>query len=133
MGFLFKTQIWEDRCNCLDDVDSRPDTLIHKASCAFKIQTSGRKHSWSGRSSYIYGNCMHLINRLDDHSFGPDARSLNMEIAYSQSATVRMIRQYRSNVAQIRKEFHRNFEKPIIYVRMLLSVQTPYVYRPDDT
>jgi len=44
-GFLSKTQIWEDRCKRPDDVDSLPDALIHKASCAFKIQTSGRQHS----------------------------------------------------------------------------------------
>jgi len=37
MGFPSKTQIWEDRCNYPDDVDSRPDALIHKASIAFKI------------------------------------------------------------------------------------------------
>jgi hypothetical protein len=42
MGCLSKTQIWEDHCNRLDDVDSHLDALIHKASIAFKIQTSGR-------------------------------------------------------------------------------------------
>jgi hypothetical protein len=42
MGFLSKAQIWEDSRNCPDDVDSRLDALIHKASRAFKIQTSGR-------------------------------------------------------------------------------------------
>jgi len=52
MGCLSKTQIWEDHCNCPDDVDSRPNALIHKASIAFKIQMSGRQFSWSGRSSY---------------------------------------------------------------------------------
>jgi hypothetical protein len=83
MGFLSKTQICEDRCNRLDDVDSRLDALIHKASCAFKIQTSRRQPSWSGPASYLYGNSMHLINRLDDHSLGLDARSLDMEIACS--------------------------------------------------
>jgi hypothetical protein len=51
MGSLSKTQIWEDRCNRLDDVHSRPDALIHKASIAFKIQTSERKSSWSRRAS----------------------------------------------------------------------------------
>jgi hypothetical protein len=76
MGFPSKTQIWEDRYNHPDDVDSRPNALIHKASCTFKIKTFGR-------ASYLYGNCMHLINRLDDHSLGPDARSLDMEIACS--------------------------------------------------
>jgi hypothetical protein len=44
-GFLSKTQIWEDRCNRPDDVDSHLDTLIDKASIAFKIQTSGRQSS----------------------------------------------------------------------------------------
>jgi hypothetical protein len=52
MGFPSKTQIWKDCCNRLDDADSRPDALIHKASIAFKIQTSGCQSSWSGRASY---------------------------------------------------------------------------------
>jgi len=34
-------------------------------------------------ANYIYGNCVHQINRPDNHSLGPDARSLNMEIACS--------------------------------------------------
>jgi hypothetical protein len=51
LGFLSKTQLWEDRCNRRNDVDSCPDELIHKASIAFKIQTSGRQSSWSGRAS----------------------------------------------------------------------------------
>jgi hypothetical protein len=59
MVFLSKTQIWEDSCNGPDDVDSRLDALIYKASRAFKIQTFGRQSSWSGRTSYIYGNCVH--------------------------------------------------------------------------
>jgi hypothetical protein len=50
--FISKTQIWEDHCNRLDDVDSHLDALIHKASRAFKIQTSGPQPSWSGRASY---------------------------------------------------------------------------------
>jgi hypothetical protein len=62
MGFLSKTQIWEDRCNRPDDVDSLSDALIHKASCAIKIQMSGRQPLWSRSASYIYENCMHLIN-----------------------------------------------------------------------
>jgi hypothetical protein len=51
MGFLPKTQIWEDRINRPDDMDSRLDALIHKASRAFKIQPSGRPFPWSERSS----------------------------------------------------------------------------------
>jgi hypothetical protein len=57
IGFLSKTQIWEDSCNCLDDVDSRSDALIHKASHAFKSR------------------------RPDTSPHGPDTRTTHMEIA----------------------------------------------------
>jgi hypothetical protein len=77
-GFLSKTRIWENRCNHPEDVDSCPHALIHKASIAFKIQTSGR-------ASIRYGNCVHQINRPDDHSLGPDARASDMEIACIRS------------------------------------------------
>jgi hypothetical protein len=83
MGFLSKTQIWEDSCNHPDDVDSHPDTLNHKASRAFKIQTSGWRSSWSGRANFIYGNCLHQIHRPNDRCHGPKAPSLDMEIACS--------------------------------------------------
>jgi hypothetical protein len=83
MGFLPKIQIWEDRSSRLEDVDSHSDALIHKASRAFKIQMSGRQSSWFGHASYLYGHFVHEINHPDDHSLGPDVRSLNMEIAYS--------------------------------------------------
>jgi hypothetical protein len=113
MGFPSKTQIWEDCCNLLDDVDSHLDALIRKASRAFKIWTSGRQSSWSERASYLYGNCVHQINHPDNHSLGPDARSLNMEIACSWSATVWTTGQYRPDAAQIKKEFQQNFGKLI--------------------
>jgi hypothetical protein len=44
IGFLSKTQIWEDRCN-------RSDALIHKVSIGFKIQMSEGLSSWSGLTS----------------------------------------------------------------------------------
>jgi hypothetical protein len=40
--FFSKTQIWKNCCNRLDDVCSCSDALIHKASCAFKIQSFGQ-------------------------------------------------------------------------------------------
>jgi len=83
MVFISKTQIWEDSCNSLDDVDSLPDALIYKASYAFKVQLSGRQYSWSGRSSFIFGNCVHQINNLDNRCYSPDAPSLDMEIVCS--------------------------------------------------
>jgi hypothetical protein len=54
-------QIWEDCCNRPDDVGSRPDAFIHKASIAIQIQTSRRQSAWSGRASIKYGNCVHQI------------------------------------------------------------------------
>jgi len=83
IGFLSKTLIWEDNYNRPDDVCSRPDALTRKVSRAFKVQPSGRQSSWSGRSSFIYGNCVHQINRPDDSNYGPDTASLDMEIAYN--------------------------------------------------
>jgi hypothetical protein len=115
LGFLSKTQFWEDRCNRPDDLDSRSDALIHKASIAFKIQMSGRQSPWSGCPSIRYGNCVHQINR-------PDARSISMEITWSGSATVRTTRHHRPDAAQNRNKFQQNFGKPITQ----LSVRTSY-------
>jgi hypothetical protein len=66
-----------------DDVYSRPDALIHKSSRAFKVQPTEQQSSWSGCSSFIYGNCVHQINRPDDSCYGPDMPSLDMEISCS--------------------------------------------------
>jgi hypothetical protein len=87
----FQIQIWEDCCNRPDDVESRPDALIYKASIAIQIQTSGHQPTWSGRVSIRYGNGVHLINRPNDHPPGPNARSLYMEITCSRRTTVRTI------------------------------------------
>jgi len=111
LGFLSKTQLWEDCCNHLDDVDSRPDALIHKASIPFKIQTSGRQSTWSGRASIKYGNCVNQINRPDDHSLDPDGRSLGMKITCSESTTIRTTGHHCSDAAENKKEFQRNFWK----------------------
>jgi hypothetical protein len=108
LRFLSKTQIWEDCCNRPDDVDSRLDALIHKASNAIQIQTSRRQSSWFERVSIRYGNCVHQINRPDDHPPGPDARSLYMKITCSGCATVRTTGHHRSDAAHFRKEFQRN-------------------------
>jgi len=58
---------------------------------AYQVQPSGRQPSWSGRSSFIYGNCVHQFNRPDVSLQGPDAPSLIMVILYSRSATVRTL------------------------------------------
>jgi len=110
-GFLSKTKIWEDCYNCPDVVDFRSDAFIHKASIAFKIPTSGHQYSWSGRMSIIYESCVHQINRLNDHSFGSDARSLCMKITCSRSAIIQTIGQHSPDAAQNRKEFQWNFRK----------------------
>jgi len=83
MGFLSKTKIWEDSCNRPDNMDSRLNALIYKASRAFKNQTPGQLSSWFRHASFIYGNYVHQIHRLDNRCHGPDAPSLDMEIACS--------------------------------------------------
>jgi hypothetical protein len=104
-GFLSKTQLWEDCYNRPDDVDSRPDTPVHKASIAIQIQISGRRSSWSRRAYIRYGNTVHQINRPDDHPLGPEPRSLSMKITCSGSATVRKTGHHRPDATQNRKEF----------------------------
>jgi hypothetical protein len=61
----FQVQIWEDCCNCPDDVDSLPDALIYKARIAIQIHPSGRLLAWSGRAFNRYGNCVFNFNRPD--------------------------------------------------------------------
>jgi len=61
-----------------------------RQECAYQVQPSGHQPSWSGRSSFIYGNSVHQFNRPDDHPPGPDAPSLILVITCYRSATVRM-------------------------------------------
>lgn len=109
--FLSKTQLWEDRCNRPDNVDSHLDELIHKASIVIQIQMSGRRSSWSGCSCIRYGNCVHHINRPDDHPPSPDARSLYMEIICSGRATVRMTSTTVQTRLKNKKEFQRKSQE----------------------
>jgi len=135
LQFLSETQIWEDRCNCSDDVDSRPDALIHKASIVIQIQTSGRQLSWSGRSCIKYRNCIHQINRPDDNPPSLDARSLNMEITCSERETVQMTGQRSPDAALKQERFLAKFLEfqsyscpsrlPMTTVRMAPSVIKP--------
>jgi len=66
---------------------------------AYQVQPSGRQPSWSRRSSFIYGNCVHRFNRPDVSLQGPDAPSLIMVISCSRSATVRTLGQRRPDTA----------------------------------
>jgi hypothetical protein len=66
---------------------------------AYQVQPSGHQPSWSGRSSFIYGNCVHQFNPLDVCLQGPDTPSLIMVISCSRSATVRTLGQHRLDVA----------------------------------
>jgi hypothetical protein len=92
-GFPSKTQIWGDRCNRPEDMDSLLDVLIHKAKYRnsnpdvrtpvimvrtlehqiWKLrasdQPSGRPSSWSGRAIPLYGNNLQrTCDRLDDRA-----------------------------------------------------------------
>jgi hypothetical protein len=53
---------------------------------------------------------MHQINYPNDKCYGPDAPSLNMEIACSESTTVRTLGQHHWDATQFMKEFQRNLE-----------------------
>jgi hypothetical protein len=91
LGFLSKTQLCEDYCKRPDDVDSHPDALIHKVSIFIQIQMSRRRSSWSGRAFIRYGNCVHQINRLDDHlddrvsPFGCDSKQERISARFLES------------------------------------------------
>jgi hypothetical protein len=70
---------------------------------AYQVQQSGRQPSWSGRSSFKYGNYVHQFNRPDISLQGPGASSLIMVITYSQSTTVRTLGQHHPDVALLWK------------------------------
>jgi hypothetical protein len=70
---------------------------------AYQVQPSGCQPSWSGRSSFIYGNCVHQFNCPDVSLQGPDAPSLIMVISCSRSVTVRTLGQHRPDVALLWK------------------------------
>jgi hypothetical protein len=57
MGILSKTQIWEDRCNRPDDVDSHPNALIHNASCIFR-RPDEIIHGSDSRATYMEIVCI---------------------------------------------------------------------------
>jgi hypothetical protein len=126
--FLSKAQLWEDRYNRPDDVDSRPDALIHKASIAIQIQTSGRQSSWSGPACIRYGNCVHQINRPDDNplvrtgeAFIRKLLAADMYLSERQGTTV-------WTRLKNRKEFREILEQLIVQ----LSVRTAHDYRPNN-
>jgi hypothetical protein len=70
---------------------------------AYQVQPSGPQPSWSGRSTFIYGNCVHQFNRPNVSLQGPDAPSLIMVISCSRSATVRTLGQHRPDAALLWK------------------------------
>jgi len=78
----FHVQLWEDWCNRPDDVDSHPDVLLLKARIVIQIQPSGRAFN-----RYGIANSTSTVRTLAFH--GPDARTVNMEIACWR-LTVRM-------------------------------------------
>jgi hypothetical protein len=119
-GFCLKTQLWEDGCYRPDDVLYKARTCIPSSTVrtsAFMVrmiklhiwklrapvQPSGRQPSWSGRSSFIYKNCVHQFNRPDVSLQGPDAPSLIMVISCSRSVTVRTLGQHCPDAALLWK------------------------------
>jgi hypothetical protein len=125
--FLFKTQIWEVCCNHPNDVDSRSDALIHKASIAFKIQASGRQSSWSERASFRYGNgCIRSTVQTTIHLVQTHKASIWKLLA----ADVRSSGQ-QGNTFRMRLKSEKNFSEIFEISIVQLSVRTAYDYRPD--
>jgi hypothetical protein len=56
-----------------------------------------------------YENCVHQINRLDEHPPGLDPRNLYMEITYSELVTVRTTGQHRPDAALKQERFSAKF------------------------
>jgi hypothetical protein len=67
---------------------------VKRQERAYQVQPSRHQPSWSERSSFIYGNCVHQFNCPDVSLQGPDAPSLIMVISCSQSVTVQMLGQH---------------------------------------
>jgi hypothetical protein len=126
----FQVQIREDWCNRPDDVDSRPDALIHKARIAIQIQPSGLQSAWSGRALNRYENCVLKINRPDGHPPSSGCAKPYMEITCSGRATVRTIVPHRPNVALKQERFSAKISEILV---AQLSVQTAHVHRLDST
>jgi hypothetical protein len=103
--------IWEDCCNRPDDVDSRPDALLIKASLQFKLNRPDAGLPWSGRAYDRYGNCVQQITRMDGHPPGLDAQSLYKEITCSGRATVRTIVPHRPDAALKQERFSAKISK----------------------
>jgi hypothetical protein len=81
-------------------VDSHPDALIHKASIAIQIQTSGRRSSWSGRFTSLSGR-LSVFDKLQDffpkHSYGKiDANVRTMWIPIRMHSFIRQVSQFKS-------------------------------------
>jgi len=70
---------------------------------AYQVQPSGRQPSWSGRSSFIYGNCVHQFNHPDVSLQVRMLQSLIMVIRCRQIATVRTLGKHRPDVALLWK------------------------------
>jgi hypothetical protein len=152
--FSFQVQIREDWCNRLDDVDSRPDALIHKAKIAIQIHPSRRQSawsglafnkygnfvfnfnrpdaclSWSGRALIWYGNCVLKINRPDDHPPRSRRAKPYMQITCSGRATVRTTMPHRPDAALKQERFSAKISEILV---AQLSVWMAFVHRQDDT
>jgi hypothetical protein len=131
----FQTQILEDYCNRSNDVVSRPNALIHKASIAIQIQPSGLQSAWSGRACIRYGNCVHQISRPNNRSPGTDARSLYMEITFSGRATIRTTVPHRLDAALKQERSSAKFlefrSHSCLSGRAMTTVRMGYDHHPD--
>jgi hypothetical protein len=133
---IFQNHIWEDCCNRSDDVDSRPDALLRKASSQFKFNRPDASLPWSRRVYDRYGNYVQRITRPDSHPPGPDSRSLYKEITCSGRATIQTIVPHRPNAVLKQERFSTKILKFWSYScpsgRPMTTVRTaPSFIKPD--
>jgi hypothetical protein len=119
--FSFQVQIREDWCNRLDEVDSRPDVLIHKARIAIQKQPSGCTLN-------RYGNCVLKINRPDGHPPWSGCAKPYMEITCSGRVTVRTTVPYLTDSALKQERFSAKILEILV---AQLSVRMAHVHRLD--
>jgi hypothetical protein len=86
-------------CNRPDDVDSRSEALLLKASSQFKLNRPDASLPWSGCAYDRYENYVQQITHPDGRPPGPDAQSLYKGITCSGHAIVRATVPHRPDTA----------------------------------
>jgi hypothetical protein len=127
-GFRSKTQIWEYSCNHTDDVCSRSDAILDKASRAYKVQLSGRQSPWFGHASLN----MEIVCRRSPTVWTSVSMVQTLKPQYENCVQLKCkrpdARATPSKHGSIQERISREFEKPIAQLSVRTAsttVQTP--------